>query len=319
MARRHTGRPNNALTPTAMDLEDLHLALVIAREGNLAAASQVLGMSQPTLSKAVARLERETRVRLFERVARGMRPTELGRAFLERALHIDLAAADLHAALRDLRQARAGVLRFGIGQGISDSWIAPAVRTLADAGVRFEISGGMPDALLPRVALGELEFCLSGMSAPPREGLSWEPLASDPIVVLAPVAHALAQGRRRPSWKQLAAARWIVPARNTSTHDEFLRNFSEHGLTPEETVVSLTSQRELALGSVLDALLLTSRSRLDGAGVRDAYVVLEPPGGWQSQRQAALVWRTNGYLSPAAERAMALLRQAVGTPVAKRG
>jgi LysR family transcriptional regulator, regulator of abg operon len=297
-----------------MNLEDLHLALVIAREGNLAAASQVLGVSQPTLSKAVARLERETRVQLFERVARGMRPTELGRAFLERALHIDLAAADMHAALRDLRQARAGVLRFGVGQGISDEWIAPAVRTLADAGVRFEISGGMPDALLPRVGLGELEFCLSGMSAPPREGLSWEPLAADPIVVLAPTAHPLAQGRRRPTWKQLAQARWIVPARQTSTHDEFRRNFKEHDLVPEETVVSLTSQRELALGTVLNALVLTSRSRLDGPSVRNAYVVLEPPGGWKSQRQAALVWRANGYISPAAERAMALLRQAIATP-----
>lgn len=294
-----------------MDLNDLHLAVVIAREGNLAAASHVLGVSQPTLSKAVARLERETRVRLFERVARGMRPTEIGQVFLERARALDLSAVDLYAAMRDLRQARAGLLKFGVGQGVPDHWIAPVVSTLADDGVRFEISGGMPDALLPRVALGELEYSLSGISAPPGQGLAWEPLAPDPIVVLAPAGHPLAVARKKPSWAQLAAARWIVPAANTSSHDEFMRNFSERGLTPQTTVLSHTSQRELALGTVLNALVLLSRSRLETPEVMDAYVVLEPPGGWPSARQIALVFRRGGYLSPAAERAMTLTRQAV--------
>jgi len=294
-----------------MDLNDLHLAVVIAREGNLSAASHVVGVSQPTLSKAVARLEREARVRLFERVARGMRPTEIGRAFLERAQQLDLAAADLHAALRDLRQARAGLLRFGIGQGIPDHWVTPVVRALADDGVRFEISGGMPDALLPRVALGELEYSLSGASGPPGPGLDWEPLAPDPIMVLAPVRHPLARAGRRPTWAQLAAARWIVPAARTSSHDEFMRNFADHGLVPQATVLSHTSQRELALGCALDALVLLSRSRLDTPGVLDAYVVIEPPGGWPSQRSVALVFRKDGYLSPAALRAMELTRAEV--------
>lgn len=294
-----------------MDLNDLHLALVIAREGNLAAASHVLGLSQPTLSKAVARLEREMRVRLFERVARGMRPTELGLAFLERARQLDLAAGDLHAAMRDLRQARSGLLRFGIGQGIPDHWVTPMVRALVDDGVGFEISGGMPDAILPRVALGELEYSLSGMSSAPDPGLDWEPLAPDPITVLAPIGHPLARQRKKPSWAQLAAARWIVPAAHTPSHQEFVRNFAQHGLSPRPAVLSHTSQRELTLGIALDALVLLTRSRLDTPGVRDAYVVLEPPGGWPSARSIALVFRKGGYLSPAALRAMALTRELV--------
>ena len=294
-----------------MDLNDLHLAVVIAREGNLAAASHVLGLSQPTLSKAVARLERETRVRLFERVARGMRPTELGLAFLERARQLDLAAGDLYAAMRDLRQARSGLLRFGIGQGVPDHWVTPVVRALVDDGVRFEISGGMPDAILPRVALGELEYSLSGMSGVPEPGLAWEPLAADPIVVVAPLAHPLVRLRKKPAWAQLAAARWIVPAANTPSHGEFVRNFAQHGLVPQPIVLSHTSQRELTLGLALNALVLLSRSRLDTPGVRDAYVVLEPPGGWPSARQIALVFRKGGYLSPAALRAMELTRETV--------
>jgi len=324
------GRPRIPLL--SMDLNDLHLAVVIAREGNMAAASQVLGLSQPTLSKAVARLERETKVRLFERVARGMRPTELGRAFLARAQQLDIAAADLHAQMRDLRQSRAGELRFGVGLGLPDHWIMPAVRALADAGVRVHLSGGMPDALLPRVALGELAFCLSGMSAAPGRlqqaraageaddasasavpggNLAWEPLRPDPILPLAPVGHVLAQGRRRPSWAQLAAARWVVPGVGTPTHAEFLRNFDAQGQQPQWLLISQSSQRELALAESLDALVLGARSRLQDPAVCARFVPVTPPGGWSSTRQAALVYRAGGYLSPAAERAMGLLREAV--------
>ena len=294
-----------------MDLNDLHLAVVIAREGNMAAASQVLGLSQPTLSKAVARLERETKVRLFERVARGMRPTELGHAFLARARQLDLAAADLHAQMRDLRQSRAGELSFGVGLGLPDRWVEPAVRALADAGVRIHLTGGMPDALLPRVSLGELAFCLSGMSAAPGGNLAWEPLRPDPIQPLAPIGHVLAQGRRRPSWAQFAAARWVVAGAGTSTHADFVRNFEAQGLQPQWVLTSHSSQRELAMAASLDALVLVSSSRLKDPAVLARFVPVNPPGGWMSTRQVALVYRKGGYLSPAAERAMGLLREAV--------
>ena len=78
-----------------MNLDDLHLALVIAEEGGLTGASGRLGITPGTLSKAVTRLERTTKVKLFERMPRGMRPTEFGNAFLKRAQRIDLDASDL--------------------------------------------------------------------------------------------------------------------------------------------------------------------------------------------------------------------------------
>lgn len=294
-----------------MDLDDLHLAVVIAREGSLAAAAQVLGYSQPTLSKAVARLERETRVRLFERVARGMRPTELGRAFLARAQQIDLAAADLHAQMRDLRQARAGELHFGVGLGLPDRWVNRVIRALVDEGICVHLSGGMPDALLPRVSLGEMAFCLSGLSDAPGGNLAWEPLRADPIQPLAPIGHELAHCSSAPSWAQLAEARWVVPGPGTSTHAEFVRNFNAHARLPRQLLISHSSQRELALASTLEALVVVASSRLQDLTVRERFVAVSPPGGWPSTRQVALVWREAGYLSPAAERAMVLLREAV--------
>ena len=295
-----------------MNLDDLHLAIVIAREGSLTAASARLGITPPTLSKAVARLERATKVQLFERLARGMRPTELGQAFLDRARSIDLAAGDLHAALRDLRQARAGVLRCGFGQGVPDRWILPMATALAGDGVRLDLTGGMTDLLMRSIGLGELEFAVLGLAAAPPEGYAWQPLLDDPMQPLAPNGHALARGRRVAGWSQLAQARWIVPASGTSSHAEFERNFAAQGLaTPAPLVASRSSQRELPLALVLDALVLVPRSLRKEPDVQAQFALVTPAGGWQSERRLGIVSRAGGYLSPTARRAMALLQQAV--------
>lgn len=295
-----------------MDLDDLHLAVAIARAGSLAGASQQLGVSQPTLSKALARLERATKVKLFERLARGVRPTGLGLAFLERAQRIDLEAGDLYAALRDLRQARAGVLRIGLGHGVPDRWLLPVATALTGNGVRLDLSGGMTDSMLRAVRLGELEFAVVGLTAAPDEHLAWQPLLEDPMQPWAPAGHDLADPRRPPDWAQLAEARWVVPARGTSTFAEYERNFATQGLAaPLPWVASRSSQRELALAKALDALVLLPRSVAEEPALQAQFAPVLPPGGWQSDRRLAIVHRAGGYLSPAALRTMALLREAV--------
>jgi len=297
-----------------MDLEDLHLAVVIASEGSIASASAVLGISQPTLSKAIARLERQLKVQLFERLARGMRPTEIGRTFLDSAARIDLAANDLLANLRDLRQARAGVLRFGFGQGIPDHWLLPVISSLTESGVSLDLSGGMPDSLVPRVAKGELEFALMGFSGVPGGQLEFEPLKSDPILPVAPIRHPIARKKGIASWEQLARMRWIVPPPGTSTRADFERNFTDRGLSVSPLIVSSSTQREVMLAIALDALLLLPRSKIEAQRVRSAFVAVSPPGGWRSPRRIGLVYRKGGYLSPSAKQAMKLLRRSVARP-----
>jgi len=297
-----------------MELKDLQLALVIAREGSLAAAAQRSGVSQPTLSKAIARLERQLKVQIFERMARGMRPTEIGRAFLESAATIDLASTDLLAKLRDLRQARAGVLRFGFGQGVPDRWLLPVIARLAREGVALDLNGGMPDSLQPRVAVGDLEFALVGYSGVPGGNLEFEPLKADPTLPVAPVAHSLAQRRAPPSWEELAQARWIVPPLGTSTRADFDRNFVDRGFVVQPMVVSSSTQREAALALELDALMLLPKSKIESALVRANFTQVSPVGGWRSPRRIGLIYRKGGYLSPSAQQAMKLLRRSVGRP-----
>ncbi len=294
-----------------MDLSDLHIAVVVGREQSVSAAAVRLGLAPGTVSKAISRLEREAKVQLFERLARGMRPTEIGAAFLRRAQGMDLAAEDLYAQMRDLRQARTGTLRIGVGHGIPDGHVLPVIGRLVDRGVRVQMSGGMTDSLRREVAVGELDFAIFGLFDPPGEGLAWESIAHDPMQPMAPKGHPLARPRRAAPWKELAQARWIVTGRQTSTYSEYERNFRAHGLVaPPPTVLSQSSLREVALALATQAVVLMPRSMTPEANAA-ALAAVHPVGGWKSERHIGLACREGGYLGPAAQLAMTLFREAL--------
>ncbi|MEY2684813.1 MAG: hypothetical protein RJA09_1957 [Pseudomonadota bacterium] len=292
-----------------MDLNDLHIAVVVGREKSVSAAAVRLGLAPGTVSKAITRLERQTKVHLFERLARGMRPTEIGTAFLQLAQNMDLAAEDLYAQMRDLRQAKAGTLRIGIGNGIPDRCVVPVVEQMVARGIKIQVTGGMTDSLRREVALGELDFVAFGLFQPPDEGIAWEPCTSDPMVPMAPEGHPLTHPRKAASWQDLAKARWVVTGRQTSSFTEYMRNFEDHGLTaPQPTVLYQSSSREVSIALAIQAVVLMPRCMAREPNAAELAPV-RPVGGWRSDRQVGLAYRRGGYIGPAAQEALRLFRK----------
>ena len=68
-----------------MQLRECEYILAIAQEGNMGKAAQRLYVSQPTLSKMLAKLEENIGMPLFERQSTGMVPTAAGTAYIEGA------------------------------------------------------------------------------------------------------------------------------------------------------------------------------------------------------------------------------------------
>ena len=67
-----------------MRLEDLKYFLLAAGEGHVGRAAVRAGISQPALSKGLARLENELGFALFERGPKGVVLTAPGQAFRDR-------------------------------------------------------------------------------------------------------------------------------------------------------------------------------------------------------------------------------------------
>ena len=67
-----------------MDLEKLNAFIVVAEELNFRRSAEILGMSQPPLTRLIAGLEKDFDVKLFERNTRKVRLTSAGIVLLKK-------------------------------------------------------------------------------------------------------------------------------------------------------------------------------------------------------------------------------------------
>jgi DNA-binding transcriptional LysR family regulator len=93
------------------DWNQIRAFLVTAEEGSLSAAARALGLTQPTLSRQVAALEKDLGVTLFERSGRALTVTETGRALLDQVRTMGEAAGAISRIANGQSQAIEGEVR----------------------------------------------------------------------------------------------------------------------------------------------------------------------------------------------------------------
>lgn len=101
------------------DWNQLKAFLETAETGSLSAAARKLGLTQPTLSRQVAAIERQLGVTLFERAGKAMVLTGTGLALLEHARVMGAAAEDLTLAATGQSQAVDGVVTISASEAVA--------------------------------------------------------------------------------------------------------------------------------------------------------------------------------------------------------
>ncbi|RTL44386.1 MAG: LysR family transcriptional regulator [Burkholderiales bacterium] len=91
--------------------ELLHTLLGVLREGSLSGAARALGLTQPTVGRHVAALERELGLVLFTRSPTGLLPTEAALALRSHAEQMEAAAAALQRAATARGEGLRGTVR----------------------------------------------------------------------------------------------------------------------------------------------------------------------------------------------------------------
>lgn len=104
-----------------MELRHLRYFLAVAEEQNFHRAAERLHVSQSPLSRQVQALEDELGVELFEPEGRGVKLTEAGKRFAERAKSILRTANDAVTEARDVAHGRLGTVSIGFETGTSFS------------------------------------------------------------------------------------------------------------------------------------------------------------------------------------------------------
>jgi DNA-binding transcriptional LysR family regulator len=291
-----------------MDLRDLAYFEVIADLGHMGRAADKLGRTQPALTKCIQRLEQTVGADLFERTGRGIKLTPVGEILLARARRMREAMEESLREVTDFAAGSAGHVNIGCGATMGEYLLPQMCRAIiADApGVTIELQIGMSGVVRTALRDKALDLAIGPILPSDEQEFMHEALGMDEVVVVAARNHPLCG--KPLSIADLVASRWVLPARSVAMRQWLDNVFEAHGLPApmaqietnsittlprliaDTSLLSFTSTRNLhplRLGSQLDRLMI------------DATTMRRPLG---------FVTRRDGYLSPAVQRVIDLLK-----------
>ena len=147
---------------------DLLRLLAVAETGRIGAAAERSNVTQPTLTRDIARLEERFGGRLFERLPHGVRPTALGATAVERARRILREIEAAEHAIDAARSGRTGVFRVTASPPWAETVLARAAARLRETfpAVELRILSATRAEGLRRLADGDCATCIAAASTP---------------------------------------------------------------------------------------------------------------------------------------------------------
>jgi DNA-binding transcriptional LysR family regulator len=287
-----------------MQIEDLRRVLVLADHERLTDAAAALRMSQPTLSRLLARVEEELGARLFERDARGVHANPVGDVVLAAARDITARYDQLEHDLATLLDPESGTVRLAFLDSMATSLVPRVLHDFRAVAphTRVALRQEPGHEMLRDLAAGVAELAIT--SPRPAGPHGWLPLQRQRLVLVVPAGHRLA-GRRRVRLDDVAEEDVVtVPAGFgfRSLVDEL---FAAAGVVPRVAFeIGDLATIEGLVGSGLGVALVPEQF----AGASGTVgVPLEAAG---AERVVGLTWRTDRALAPAATRFREFLRAA---------
>lgn len=115
---------------TMTNWDDFRFLLSLEQTGSLSAAARRLGVSQPTVTRRIAELERSLGVALVERLPDGYRLSAAGEKVCHRARTIEQKAEEIRHAVVDERDELQQVVVVAAPEGVAAALVTPGLREL---------------------------------------------------------------------------------------------------------------------------------------------------------------------------------------------
>lgn len=133
------------------DWDHLRYFLAVVETGSLSAASQVLGVSHPTVRRQIRDLESWLAAKLFNRTPDGYVLTETGARLVDLATTMKVTASAIERCASGDQSKCAGRVVIAAAEGIGTIWLPPRIaefrRTHCDIEIELNISRGRLDLM----------------------------------------------------------------------------------------------------------------------------------------------------------------------------
>lgn len=185
-----------------METRQLRYFQAVAEAGHMTRAAASLGIQQPPLSQQIKALEQRLGLQLFHRHARGVTLTDGGRLLLEESRRIlgDLGA--LEQRMARVAQGEQGILKLAFTSSAAAHRFTPQVLRACRRqypGIALELGENNAAEVTEGVLSARLHCGLLRAPVAQPEGLAFETLLHEPMVLALPADHRLAvrePGRR---------------------------------------------------------------------------------------------------------------------------
>lgn len=298
-----------------MDFPHLREFLVVADHLNLSHAAEKLGISQPFLSKKMARLQEHVGLQLYARKGHGIALTDAGVTLWRRGAAIFDAITSTNDLLADLRGGVTGHVRLGAGPSFMTHVVPVALAELhrEEPGLRFTVREGTTQELCEWVKTREIDCAMLGWVGTPggREpldpALSFSRLITDDLVLVTRRDHPLQQAPLR-HFSDVSPYSWIMPRSNLKLHQEIDRLFLENNAPSLTVKIHTTSLfATFAILRRTDMITVLAKSALSEADTGSVRALEQP--WFNLRREAFLVTMKGMQLSPSANKLVQMARR----------
>jgi LysR family hydrogen peroxide-inducible transcriptional activator len=280
-----------------MELHQLRYFVAVAETGSFTRAAEREGVTQPTLSEQVMRLEsRGSGVgrRLFDRLGRKVVLTDAGHALLGRAQEILAAVGEAERAVRDSTEG--GRLRVGAIPTIAPFFLPGVVARFRQnlPTIQIQLKEDRTERLLADLLAGELDVGV--MALPIRDDrLHVEKLFSEPLVMALPTHHKLSK-KAEVKLVDVVNEAFILLDDMHCFGDQVLSFCRRGGLEPQ--VVCRGEQIVTLLAMVAAGLGVSVVPEMAAVGDTSKGRIYRPLGKPTPTRTLCAVWHKQRYRPP---------------------
>ncbi|GAB4168418.1 MAG: LysR substrate-binding domain-containing protein [Thalassobaculales bacterium] len=219
-----------------MDTRALRYFQAVAEFGSYSRAAEWLRISQPAVSRQIAKLEAELGTPLFDRRGHGVVPTEAGRLLGERARDLLRRLERAKAEVRGARDGPTGSLSFAVPPAAGAILVPPLVARFGAAfpNVFLRVVGGFSGYIHEWLVRGQVDVALVHDPLPQR-GFSADPLVREEVFLVGgPQAEPFGAGRDGEGelrTEHLAGLPLVLPSRSNASR-RLLDHWTAGGAVP---------------------------------------------------------------------------------------
>lgn len=232
-----------------MDVRQIETYQAVMTYGTASRAAEILGMSQPAVSKAIMTLERSIGFKLFDREKGRLTPSAEGQLFF-REVQTSLAGlAKLRSAAARIRDYGSGDIRVACLSAFSTNLVPCAIAQFRKKHpeIAVSLSVGGSSVIRDMIAANQLDIAVTADEIN-TSGVEAEPFAEIPAVLAMPPGHPLS-ARDVIAPADLDRLPFVALAPEDTTRHEAEAIFFDHGVAPQIVV-------ETAYSSTICALVL---------------------------------------------------------------